>query len=329
MERSLAYWEHFLHESNLLWFAVGHYKPKKSIEQNSTVEWSVYIKNFPLSSDLIWFKAAYNKQKITHWTKVDFKYPLQLLFERLDTDIISTNIDGNCRPSSSLLYRLGVFAGSKSQIVGRWAPAATRFIAYDPTLFFHYNDNSGKSSIEIAGSRTKLKSNSSKNSTFLFFSFINPFTSLKFPPPSLGYIHTRTFFSAFTARSHLGDDHEYWRVHAPYDTDFLENRFYVRVISVGPMDDGWRVFSRICSGMSSNWFGAPDRDNVICTKKYRSVFTNRLDGTRNHYPFVWQFSFHKSKILVVYRKGFKRNSKRLPTAEEINRENEKKRGSEV
>ena len=42
----------------------------------------------------------------------------------------------NCSPGSSRLYRLGVSQAQKSQGVGRWAPAATRFIAFVQTSLF-------------------------------------------------------------------------------------------------------------------------------------------------------------------------------------------------
>ena len=41
-------------------------------------------------------------------------------------------------PASSWLYRLGVSQAQKAKVIGTWAPAATRFIAFDPNLPFSF-----------------------------------------------------------------------------------------------------------------------------------------------------------------------------------------------
>ena len=54
----------------------------------------------------------------------------------MNLDFFHVPISGNVLHAIIMKRR---FAGSKAQEVGRWAPAATRFIAYSPNFPFHFS----------------------------------------------------------------------------------------------------------------------------------------------------------------------------------------------
>ena len=98
-------------------------KPQRIIMQppNSKINWNFFRYILNRSE---WFQVAQFACN-AHWAE-----PSPLFAHRV-------------RPGSSRLYRPGVFAGSKSQGIGRWAPAATRFRAFVPIfLYFPCNISS-------------------------------------------------------------------------------------------------------------------------------------------------------------------------------------------